>query len=110
MTVLIIEFIFSAVIGAIFFRLMWAITKNNWITWLVTLLIAIGLWVFLPVGIEQDVLYEFSGKREISLPCGFCFELNRFLGWWCGVVIAALIITKRRKMGLEDDIPYKDFP
>lgn len=110
MEVLFIEFLFSALLGAVLFRLTWAITKNIRITWLLSLLIAIGLWLFVPASINADIAHEI-GKSLPDMPCSFCFELNRFLGWWVGVAIAALVVAKRRKMGLENDLPsYKDFP
>ncbi len=109
--VLIIEFLLTGVIGAVFFRLAWAATKNHWVSWVVVLVPAIFFSFLIQADLDADLIHELMGaSSEIHLPSPVLVDLNRFLGWVIGAGLAAVIVAKRKKKGLEDDNPFKDFP
>ena len=109
--VLIIEFLLTGVIGAVFFRLAWAAKKNHWVSWVVVLVPAIFFSFLIQAGLDADLIHELIGASSaIHLPSPALVDLNRFLGWVIGAGLAAFIVAKRKKKGLEDDNPFKDFP
>lgn len=109
--ILIIEFILAGIIGAVFFRLTWAVTKKFKVTWGVVLIAAILLLLLASGSIEINLIHEFGGVfSEKQLPSPLLIELNRFLGWIVGAGLVSIIVAKRRKLGFEDDIPFKDYP
>ncbi|MDE3023410.1 MAG: hypothetical protein KGI54_16440 [Pseudomonadota bacterium] len=109
--ILIIEFILAGTIGAVCFRLAWAVTKSRWVAWGIVLILAILLSLLTPGSIDVELTHEVGVMSSAThLPSPVLVNLNRFLGWIVGAGLAAVVVTKRKKLGLEDDIRFKDFP
>ena len=109
--ILIMEFVLAGTIGAVCFRLAWAVTKNGRVAWGIVLILAILLSLFIPGGIDVGLIHEFGGVFSAThLPSPLLIDLNRFLGWIVGASVAAMIVAKRKRIGFEDDIRFKDFP
>ncbi len=109
--ILIIEFVLAGTIGAVCFRLAWAVTKNLWLAWGIVLILAILLSLFILGSVDVGLIHEFGGAfPAMNLPSPVLVGLNRCLGWIAGAGLAAMIVAKRKRIGLEDDIRFKDFP
>ncbi|HHH38197.1 MAG TPA: hypothetical protein ENK50_01300 [Sedimenticola sp.] len=108
---LIIETGLFVVIGAVVFRLAWAFTKKWRVAWGSILVLAAILFIFVPGTLDESLIIEFGGKH----PPKFDFnplEINLFrcLGLVLGAWLASRILAARKRLGLEDEPPFDDFP
>lgn len=109
MRILIIEFIFSGIIGAVFYRLAWAFTSKHSVSWIVVLIIMAVLYFFVPGNIDDFLIQEYGGGSMASLHPLF-IKMLRSAGLIVGTCLAAIIIVRREKKGLGKEPPFKDFP
>lgn len=108
--ILIIELVLAGMIGAVCFRLAWALTKNRGVAWGIVLVEAILLSLFISGSVDVGLIHEFGGAFSAThLASPVLAGLNRVLGWIVGAGLAALIVAKRKRIGLEDDIRFKNF-
>ncbi len=80
-------------------------------SWAVVAIVVAVVMVFLPGDIDEYLISEYSGApppaRDLS---PFLVNLLRSLSLIAGAGLAAVIIAKRKRIGLEDDRPFKNFP
>lgn len=109
--ILIIEILLTGIIGAVLFRLAWALTKKKTVSWASVLVLAAVIMLFVPGHIDETLIVEYGGR----LPAEHDFapvivNLLRSLGLLAGAWLASLAIARRKQMGLEDKPPFDDFP
>ncbi len=107
---LIIECLIVMVLGAVAFRIMWAMTKNMKISWSV-----MGIFALLTLFISHNVMPEGTtvqkGAQVIFIVPPLVIDFSRIFCLLLGAALTARVIAYRQKIGLEDDHPdYKDFP
>lgn len=109
--ILIIEILLSAVLGAILFRLVCALTRSQTSSW-VSILITSAIIIFLVPGhVDEQLIIEYGGKLPAPYELSpFVVNLLRCLGLIAGAWLASLAIAARKKRGLEDKPSYDDFP
>ncbi|BAO44891.1 hypothetical protein [Thiolapillus brandeum] len=106
-----IEFLLMFVVGAVTFRLVWAFTGKTLPCWISVLLLAALILLFVPGHIDESLIVEFGGKLPEKYPLTpLALNLLRCAGLLLGALLAAIVIRKRKKIGLEDQPPYDDFP
>ena len=108
--ILIIEGILSLLIGAVVFRLAWAFGKSNGVSWGLTAFLAVIVLIFSPGQIDSGLIGEYGGGRALSFLSPFLLRALRALCVLVGAWLASRVVAKRRKMGLENDEEYRDFP
>ena len=109
--ILSIEFLLMFVIGAISFRLVWAFTGKMLPCWIAVILLAVLILLFVPGHIDESLIVEFGGKLPEKYPLSpFALNLLRSAGLLLGAGLAAIVLAKRKAIGLEDTPPYDDFP
>lgn len=109
--ILIIEILFSAVLGAILYRLVWALTRSKVASWAGILAASIIIIIFIPGHIDETLIVEYGGKLPVAHDLSpFVVNLLRCLGLIIGAGLASLAVAARKRIGLEDKPPYKDFP
>ena len=109
--ILIIEVILSCVLGAVVFRLSWALTKSQLASWTVVFIISAIILFFFSGTINEDFIAEYAGEPSIADNLSpLIVNLLRCTGLLIGAWLASLAITSRKKIGLEDEPTYKDFP
>ena len=109
--ILSIEILLAVVFGAILYRVAWTFTKSTLACWATVLALAAAILLFVPGHIDQTLITEFGCKlppRYELTP--LMVNLLRCLGLLAGAGLAALAVSKRKKLGLEDEPPYDDFP
>jgi len=109
--ILIIEVLLSVVLGAILFRLLWALTRSKLASWLGILIASVIIMVFVPGHVDESLIAEYGGKLPVSRNFSpFMVNLMHCLGLVSGAWLASLAVAARKKIGLEDEPSYKDFP
>jgi len=109
--ILIIEVLLSGVLGAILFRLIWALTRSKVGSWTGILIAAIVIMIFVPGHVDESLITEYGGKLPVSRELSpFMVNLLHCLGLVAGAWLASLAVAARKKIGLEDEPTYKDFP
>ena len=109
--ILIIEILFSTVLGAVLFRLLWALIRSKIAAWSGVLIAAVIIIVFLPGHVDKSLIMEYGGKPPLSHELSpFIVSTLRCLGLVFGAWLASLAVAARKKIGLEDEPTYKDFP
>jgi len=109
--ILSIEILLSIVVGAVFYRLLWAFTRNKLACWIGIFSFLAIVLLFLPGHIDETLITEFGGKLPPKHQLSpLMVNLLRCLGLLAGAFLASTVIAKRKKIGLEDKPPYDDFP
>ncbi|GEM_PF-1240033 len=109
--ILIIEILLSAVLGAILYRLVWALTRSKVASWAGVLIASAIIMIFVPGHIDETLIVEYGGKLPVTHDLSpLTVNLLRCLGLVAGAGLASLAVAVRKKMGLEDKPPYDDFP
>jgi len=109
--ILSIEILLSGVLGAILFRLVWALTRSKAAAWSGVLIASAILMIFVPGHVDERLIAEYGGKLPVSYELSpFMVNLLRCLGLIIGTWLASLAVAARKKIGLEDKPSYKDFP
>jgi len=109
--ILSIEILLAMVFGAILYRIAWTFTRSTLLSWAVVLLLAAAILLFVPGHIDQTLITEFGCKLPPKYELTpLVVNLLRCLGLMVGAGLASLAISKRKKLGLEDEPPYDDFP
>ncbi|TCK17994.1 hypothetical protein DFR30_1253 [Thiogranum longum] len=109
--ILSIEILLSAVLGAILFRLVCALTRSNTLSWAAVVISAGIILFFVPGHVDERLIVEYGGKLPLPYELSpLVVNLLRCLGLVAGAWLASLAVAKRKKMGLEDEPPYDDFP
>ena len=109
--ILIIEILLTGIIGAVLFRLAWALTKKKTVAWTSILIVAAAIMLFVPGHIDEMLIIEYGGKLPVEHDLApVSVNLLRCLGLLAGAALAALAIAKRKKIGLEDQPPFDDYP
>lgn len=109
--ILIIEILLSVILGAILFRFVWALTRSKGAAWAGVLIATILVMIFVPGHVDENLIIEYGGKLPVSPNLSpFMVNILHCLGLVAGAWLASMAVTTRKKMGLEDDPSYKDFP
>lgn len=109
--ILIIEILLIGIIGAVLYRLAWAFTKKQIVSWLSVFAAAAAIMFFLPGHIDESLVAEYGGKLPLEhTPAPVIVNLLRCLGLIIGALLASWVVAARKKIGLEDKPPYKNFP
>ncbi|HVC30782.1 MAG TPA: hypothetical protein VND24_06315 [Steroidobacteraceae bacterium] len=107
--ILIIEFMLSGVIGAVVFRLAWAFTKQTKPAWGAIIVVAIVV-VLVPGSVDGWMLHEAGPSLAREPHASLVLALLRGVALIAGAWLTSAIVAKRKRMGLEDEPRYKDFP
>ena len=108
---LIIEFLLSGVIGAIVFRLSWAASKRNLMSWGVVLVVVAMTVIFIPGSIDGWHVQKYgAGFLTMPVPHPLVVQLLRSLGLIGGAWLASIVVARRKKRGFEEDRRFRDFP
>ncbi len=109
--ILIIEILLSGVLGAILFRLLWALTRSKAGSWAGVLIASVIIIIFVPGHVDESLIAEYGGRLPVSRELApFMVNLLHCLGLAFGAWLASLAVAARKKIGLEDEPSYKDFP
>ncbi len=109
--ILVIECLFSGVLGAVAFRLAWAFSSSKKVAWGVAILLAVVVLLVLPGEIDEWLIRDYGGKPFHALAMSpFAVNLLRALCLLVGAWLASLAVRRRLKLGLEENPRYKDFP
>lgn len=104
---LIIECLFSALLGAIAFRLAYAFLGQRRHAWVVTLVTAVILGAAVSGYIDPHLLHDFAVRHPeaLTIPPWFLQAL-RAGTYILGAAIAAAVIKKREALGFDHQPPY----
>ena len=108
--ILIIEILLSVVLGAILFRLVWALTRSQVAAWAGVLIACITVMVFVPGHVDENLIIEYGGKFPVSRNLSpFMVNILHCLGLVVGAWLASMAVTTRKKLDLKMTRPIKIF-
>ena len=108
---LFIEILLTAIFGAVLYRVSWAFTKKVVVSWAVVLIAAAAILLLVPGHLDEALVAEYTSKVLVHYELSpLMVNLLRCLGLLAGAWLASRAVAARRKRGLEDEPPYKDFP
>lgn len=103
---LIIECLFSALLGAIAFHLAYAVLGQR-CAWVVTLVTAVSLGAAVSGYIAPHLLHDFAVRHPEALTIPpWLLQALRASTYVLGAAIAAAIIKKREALGFDHQPPY----
>jgi len=105
--ILLIECLFSALLGAIAFRLAYAVLGQRRRAWVVTLVTAVILGAAVSGYIDPHLLHDFAVHHPEALTIPpWLLQALRAGTYILGATIAAAIVKKREALGLDQQPPY----
>jgi len=108
--ILIIEILLSGVLGAILFRLIWALTRSKTGSWAGVLIAAVIIIVFVPGHVDESLVVEYGGKLPISRELSpFMVNLLHCLGLVVGAWLASMAVAARKKLVLKMNRTIRTF-